>query len=203
MWPWPPTSSRYFTQNHRIAVARPACTKGTCSAYATDWSAVSQITAPGDVNGDGHPDLVTVENDHLWLFLGATTTGMFTEAHEIGTSAWNGYTITSPGDTDHDGHPNLWARNKTTGVIYDYPFATDALGTRTAITNGAFTTADRPLMTSPGDADGDGIADLYTVTGDKELWANMGTAPDANGYRLGTHHLASVATLWKTITNIA
>ncbi|MGW2725233.1 FG-GAP-like repeat-containing protein [Streptomyces sp. NPDC001492] len=195
--------NRYFTSDNRFAVARPACTKGTCSAYATDWSAVSQITAPGDVNGDGHPDLVTVENDHLWLFLGATTTGMFTEAHEIGTSAWNGYTITSPGDTDHDGHPNLWARNKTTGVIYDYPFATDALGTRTAITNGAFTTADRPLMTSPGDADGDGIADLYTVTGDKELWANMGTAPDANGYRLGTHHLASVATLWKTITNIA
>ncbi|MFE2102595.1 hypothetical protein [Streptomyces sp. NPDC059468] len=58
-------------------------------------------------------------------------------------------------------------------------------------------------MTSPGDANGDGIADLYTMTGDKELWANMGTAPDANGYRLGAHHIASAGTLWKTITNIA
>ena len=196
-------SNRYFTRDHRIAVTRPACTKGTCSAYASDWSAVGQLTAPGDVNGDGHPDLVTVESDHLWLFLGSSTTGALSEAHEIGTAAWNGYTITSPGDTDKDGHPDLWARNKTTGVIYDYPFGTDGLGTRTAITNGAFTTTDRPLLASPGDADGDGIADLYTVTDGKELWANMGTAPDANGYRLGTHHVASAATLWKTITNIA
>ncbi|MFF4043684.1 FG-GAP-like repeat-containing protein [Streptomyces sp. NPDC001816] len=193
----------YFTRDHRIAVARPDCTKGTCSAYRTDWSAVSQITAPGDVNGDGHPDLVTVESDHLWLFLGSTATGQLAEAHEIGTAAWNGYTITSPGDTNNDGHPNLWARNKNSGVIYDFPFGTDSLGIGTAITNGAFTSTDRPLMTSPGDANGDGIADLYTITGDKELWANMGTAPDANGYRLGAHHIASAGTLWKTITNIA
>jgi len=31
----------------------------------------------------------------------------------------------------------------------------------------------------------------------------MGTAPDANGYRLGAHHVASAAALWKTITDIA
>ncbi|MHB9857447.1 FG-GAP-like repeat-containing protein [Streptomyces sp. YIM S03343] len=195
--------NHYFTRDHRVAVARPDCTKGNCSAFTPDWSAVSQITAPGDVNGDGHPDLVTVENDHLWLFLGSTTTGQFSEAHEIGTTAWNGYTVTSPADTNNDGHPNLWARNKTTGVIYDYPFGTDSLGTRTTITNGAFTSTDRPLMTSPGDANGDGIADLYTLTADKELWANMGTAPDANGYRLGAHRIASASSLWKTITNIA
>lgn len=196
-------NNRYFTSNHRFAVSRPACTEGTCSAYAADWSAVSEMAAPGDVNGDGHPDLVTVENDHLWLFLGSTATGVFTEAHGIGTTGWNGYTITSPGDTDHDGHPDLWARNKTTGVIYDYPVTADGLGTRIAVTNGAFTTTDRPLLASPGDADGDGIADLYTVTGDQKLWANMGTPPDANGYRLGTHHVAGTAAFWKTVTDIA
>ncbi|MFJ3235674.1 FG-GAP-like repeat-containing protein [Streptomyces sp. NPDC086787] len=193
----------YFSRDHRVPVTRPECTKGNCAVYAADWSAVGQITAPGDVNGDGHPDLVTLENDHLWLFLGSTTTGQFTEAHEVGTAGWNGYTITSPGDTNNDGHPDLWARNKATGVIYDYPFAVDSLSARTAITNAAYTAAGQPLMASPGDADGDGIADLFTVTADRELWAYMGTAPDANGYRLGAHHIASTSVLWKTITTIA
>ncbi|MFF3966565.1 FG-GAP-like repeat-containing protein [Streptomyces griseorubiginosus] len=200
--------NRYYTKNNRIAITRPACVTGDCTGYTSDWSAVTQLIAPGDVDGDGDPDLLTVENSKLWLFLGSNA-GKVTEARKLGDSGWSGYTVLAPGDINADGHADLWTRKNDTGEIYQYPISvgtTIALGARTQITTGAFTQTSRPLAASPGDQNGDGLPDLYTVIvsgSDRSLWANMGQSPDSNGYTLGAHNVVSTNTFWNTVTDIA
>ena len=52
-------------------VARPHLRRRDCTGYInSDWTRVSQLIAPGDISGDGIPDLLTVENGTLWLFPG-------------------------------------------------------------------------------------------------------------------------------------
>jgi hypothetical protein len=49
------------------AYSRPACVTAhaDCTGYGSDWSAVTQFVAPGDMTGDGIPDLVTKEGNYL------------------------------------------------------------------------------------------------------------------------------------------
>ncbi|WP_435132267.1 FG-GAP-like repeat-containing protein [Actinacidiphila sp. bgisy144] len=203
-------SNRYFTASHRVSVSRPACTSTDCSNYLSDWSAVAQLVAPGDIDGDGIPDLITVENDTAWLFLGSTQTGHFSAAYKLGTTTWTGDTLMAPGDATGDGTPDLWARNDATGAVYLYPLTgntTDGFTTATAIqiaSPGAYLATDRPLMTSPGDIDGDRHPDAYTITNTHQLWENPGEAPTADtGARLAAHALVSTNPIWNTITNLA
>jgi FG-GAP-like repeat len=199
--------NRYYTKAERDGVSRPGCASADCTGYATSWSAVTQLIAPGDVNGDENPDLITIENGTAWLFLG-TQAGQLDSAYRLGTSTWTGYTLIAPGDDNADGTPDLWARNDTTGAIYLYPITGDSstgFSTATAIQIAptAYTAADRILIVSPGDVDGDGHPDLYTLTNTHQLWENPGELPTTDGTRLAAHDLVSTSTLWNTITNIA
>jgi hypothetical protein len=199
----------YYTKDHRTAINRPACS-GTCTGYGSDWSGVTQLIAPGDVNQDGNPDLITVEGTKLWLFLGGGSSGQFSSAVSLSGSSWSDYTLIAPGDTTGDGVPDLWVRKNDTGEIYSYPITasggTYALGTRAQIGDADFPAAKRPLIVSTGDQDGDGLPDLYSLhTEDTppQLWANQGTPPDTNGFTFGTHDVVDDSTLWADITNLA
>jgi hypothetical protein len=108
---------------------KPACTATTsnasnCTGYdGKDWSDVSQILIPGDVYGTGEPDLLTVENDQLWLYQydGAMDTPTL-----LGSSGWSGMTLIAPGDVN--GQLALWARDNSTGTIYSWPLKLDSNG---------------------------------------------------------------------------
>jgi hypothetical protein len=106
---------------------KPACTataNNPCTGYdSTDWSEVTQILAPGDVYGNGHPDLLTVENDQLWLYNGGGG-GTMTDPVLLGSSGWSGVTLIAPGDVN--GTLTLWARNNSTGAIYSWPLTLSA-----------------------------------------------------------------------------
>ncbi len=66
--------NRYYTLANRSPVTRPGtCADADCTGYvSTDWSHVTQLIAPGDMDGDGIPDLLTVEDGTLWLYPGST-----------------------------------------------------------------------------------------------------------------------------------
>ena len=108
---------------------KPACSAtasnaANCTGYdGSDWSAVSQILIPGDVYGTGEPDLLTVENDQLWLYQydGAMDTPTL-----VGSSGWSGMTLIAPGDVN--GQLTLWARDNSTGTIYSWPLKLDSNG---------------------------------------------------------------------------
>jgi hypothetical protein len=112
------------TFSTKPACAPTASTSSNCTGYdATDWSKVSQVLIPGDVYGTGLPDLLTVENDQLWLY---EYDGAMDVPVLLGSSGWSGMTLIAPGDVG--GRLTVWARDNSTGAIYSWPLTLDSNG---------------------------------------------------------------------------
>jgi len=129
-----------------------------------DWSDVTHLIAPGDITGDGLPDVITQEGDLLLLWAGSFSG--FAPGVVIGTG-WAGLSVVGAADFNGDGATDLLARDAT-GNLWLYPGdpingVTGDSNNRILVGTG-FTAATYPLMTSIGDANGDGIPDLYATT---------------------------------------
>ncbi|MFI1585294.1 FG-GAP-like repeat-containing protein [Embleya sp. NPDC020630] len=222
---------QYFTSSKRLNVTRPnLCTdptrpNGTCAAYTPDWTRVKQILAPGNVDNDLSPtraarlDLLTLEDNgngttSLWLFHGDTSAGAFDKALPLGTADWTNLDLIAPGDATGDGLPDLWARNRVTGQLYQYASRknTDGSVDMTALGNTAartligtgFDAAAYPKLTSDGDLDGDGKADLWGQAADGRLYVSLGITPGADGNAFGPMRLiADNQTPWTTCEKFA
>ncbi|MEZ0067918.1 hypothetical protein ABIA32_003934 [Streptacidiphilus sp. MAP12-20] len=83
----------------------------TSFAYSvgSGWGGFTSIVSPGDLNGDGHDDLLARDrNGVLWFFPGLGK-GKFGPKVRLG-GGWNGYThLIGAGDLTGDGHGNLLA----------------------------------------------------------------------------------------------
>ena len=182
--------------------AATASNAANCTGYdAADWSDVTQILAPGDVyaaspaEDDGLPDLLTVENDQLWLYEGEP--GYYVDTPVLlGSSGWSGMTLIAPGEVD--GQLTLWARDNSSGTIYSWPLALDSsgvpeLGTATAgapvtassgtiISGVTLTAAAYPVVASTGAltsgtcaaADPTACPGLYAEDTSGNLWYYLG-----------------------------
>ncbi|MGW9509111.1 FG-GAP repeat domain-containing protein [Embleya sp. NPDC055610] len=200
--PGPSPADGWFSTARMAVVARPStCVDPTanangCASYARDWNQVKQIIAAGDVTGvltgQGGKftnDLFTVEDDaagnaRLWLFSGAANPGSLTHAIPIGPATRQNQDVMVPGDVTGDGLPELWVRDRTNGNVYQYASVKKADGTAdldaytatpTLIGTGFDTTA-YPQVSTDGDFDGDGKADLWARTTN----GNVHTFPGGN-----------------------
>ncbi|SIR19942.1 Repeat domain-containing protein [Micromonospora avicenniae] len=92
---------------------------GEKKSLGAGWMMYKSILAPGDVNSDGHDDILGVDADgKLWLY---TTTGKggINARVQVG-SGWSMYTrILGAGDLNGDGHGDLLGVDAT-GVMYAY-----------------------------------------------------------------------------------
>ncbi|MFI1583967.1 hypothetical protein [Embleya sp. NPDC020630] len=183
----------------------------TCTGYAGDWSQVVRILAPGNVDGDkdeagsARHDLITLEQDstgtrRLWLFHGTSSAASFDHATLIGAGAiWNNLDLLAPGDVTGDGLPDLWTRDRTTGQLHQYASRKnpDGTGDVTALGNTAartvvgtgFDATAYPRLSSDGDLDGDGKADLWAQAADGRLYIALGITPGADGNAFGPMRL--------------
>jgi hypothetical protein len=197
-------------------ITKPPC--DTCTGYATDWSTTTSIAATGDVTSaslaaDGHfghyTGLFTIENNTtgdaaLW-FYPTVSYGTLGAPVQIAATGWKGRDLISPGDWTGSGKPGLWARNRSTGEIDAYTLTlgttdTDAdgfpLDTPVPIVTGlsaptkigTLGTSDAVVIGSDGDLTGDGIADLWSVSGTGTLDIRPGKTAD------GTSHTAVTGT---------
>ncbi|WP_439673373.1 FG-GAP-like repeat-containing protein [Embleya sp. MST-111070] len=223
---------QYFTSDSRVTVPRPReCVDptrpgNTCATYTQNWTQVKQILAPGNVDADLNPsgaarlDLLTLEDNgdgtrRLWLFHGGANPASLTKATLIGgNGGWNNLDLIAPGDATGDTLPDLWARDRVTGQLFQYASKKNADGSvdvtalgntaaRTPIGTG-FDGAAYPKLTSDGDLDGDGRADLWGQAADGRLYVALGITPGADGNAFGPMRLiADNQTPWTTCEKFA
>jgi beta-lactamase class A len=144
------------------------------------WNNMREITPVGDLNGDGHPDLLAVQakTGSLFLYPG---TGTSLGAGRLLTGGWNVMSeLAGAGDFDRDGHVDLVALNRVTSDLWLYPGTGKGLGPGVRIARGW--QGERDLV-GVGDFDGDGFNDLVavqTATGKLFLYPGHGKSLGAS-----------------------
>jgi hypothetical protein len=179
--------NQLYSGDSRAFLPRPGCdaTLADCSRYPADWSSVRQLVAPGDMNGDGTPDLVTEETGGLLWFFPGNTIGQLGSPQLIGTGTWDGYTLIAPGNTPTTpGTAALWARDNATGALFRYDTSVDASTGTLSLSSGArigggYPAAVYPLIISVGDINGDGLPDLIATTSTGSLVDQLGSTTAA------------------------
>lgn len=154
---------------------------------SSGWNGMREITAAGDVDGDGHPDLLAVQASTGYLFLYPGHSTSLGSPRRIGTG-WNAMSeLAGFGDLNHDGYVDLLARRDATGELWLYPgTASGRLGARVLV--GARGWNGMRDLVGVGDINRDGDNDLIAVqsaTGNLYLYPGHGTS-FAPGQVIGT-----------------
>jgi hypothetical protein len=149
---------------------------GARRQIGSGWNGMREITAAGDFNRDGLPDLMAIQSSTNALFLYPGLPGVRLGARiQIG-SGWSAYgELAGLGDFTGDGYPDL-ATRATDGNLYLYPGAGTGFGARRQI--GSAWGGMRDLL-GVGDFNRDGHTDLAavrTADGGLYLFGGTGTA---------------------------
>jgi len=163
-----------------------------------DWSQATQLLSPGDLTGDGRPDLVIKQGDQLLLLAGEFGS-RFADPVPIAGGKWSGMTVVGFTDVTGDGIPDLVARADKTGILWLYPGAGDGTfgtaDTRVRIGSG-LPAAEYPLLVTKGDVTGDGKADIWAVGKSGGLFV----APGRSGGSFGKPAPVSCDPFWSGVT---
>ena len=143
----------------------------------------SAIAGPGDLDGDGHADMVARDTGgHLWFLAGHANGTIATDKRHLIGAGWNGYrTIVGAGDLSGDGVADLVATTPG-GAMYLYAgLANGAFASRVHVGSGwqGYT-----KISAPGDLTGDGKSDLTAVDSAGRLWLYPGLGNGHFGTRV-------------------
>jgi len=142
---------------------------------ATGSTTYNRIVGPGDITGDGKGDLLAVTGTGTLYLYAGTGSGMSVGGRvQLGTG-WQQYNaVVGPGDLTGDGRPDLLARD-TSGTLWRYAgtgSASKPFGGRVKVGTGW---QQYKKLFSPGDANGDGKADLMVTNSAGALYFYAGT----------------------------
>ncbi|MFF7815938.1 FG-GAP repeat domain-containing protein [Streptomyces sp. NPDC007945] len=158
---------------NELRAYRPGCGKvvSASSPYTligTGWAQFDRLTAPGDVNGDGHPDVIARQASTGNMFFYAGTSAAYLKPR-VGIGAdWKLYTtIVGVGDMNKDGRADLVAVDRA-GTLWRYDGTTSGRLTARVPLGGGWGVYS--AMAGVGDVDGDRRGDLVARSTDGKLW---------------------------------
>jgi secreted trypsin-like serine protease len=149
----------------------------TDTKIATNWKTRTRIIAPGDVNGDYLPDLLSVDSGGtMWVYPGKGN-GTLGTRYSVRTG-WNQYnSVRGHGDFTGDGRADLIARQSGSSDLYLYKgtgkTGSEAFSSRIKVRS-AWTGYN--AFDAVGDITGDGKADFLARTPGGTLYLYKGTA---------------------------
>jgi hypothetical protein len=169
----------------------------THGTYGSGWGAIRTLVAPGDVDSDGHADLLGVDQTGRLLLYSGTGAGWVHSPRVVGASGWTAFSsLTGVGDMDGDGHRDLLGIRASTGAAMLYPgLGTGRFGTPRQVGSG-WQVTNRVL--GAGDLDGDGLQDWVA--------REVGTGRMRSYYGTGTGSVASRLTWgsgWQNVAQLA
>ncbi|MFI0962925.1 trypsin-like serine protease [Streptomyces sp. NPDC021080] len=142
----------------------------------TNWKTRTRIIAPGDITGDGLPDMLSVDSaGAMWEYPGKGN-GTFSARIQVRTG-WNQYnSIRAHGDFTGDGKADLLARQSGSDDLYLYKgtgkTGSEAFSSRIKVRS-AWTGYN--AFDAVGDITGDGKADFLARTPGGTLYLYPGT----------------------------
>jgi hypothetical protein len=151
---------------------------GARKLLSKDFKKMREITAIGDLTGDGYPDLIAAQtsNHDLYLYPGKKGSKLGTRKLLL-KGGWNTMSeLAGVADFNRDGHPDLVTRQTSTGKLYLYLGAKGKFGTKRQLATGFGGYRD---LIGVGDFDRDGYTDLAAVqkaTGALILFRGTGSA---------------------------
>ncbi|MFF8474590.1 FG-GAP-like repeat-containing protein [Streptomyces sp. NPDC015414] len=176
---------------------RPACGAAVrpSTPYTTlassGWTQYDVLTAPGDVSGDGRPDLVTrnASTGAVYLHKG-TGTGKLSSRVKL-YDDWKAYKmVVGAGDLNGDGVGDLLVQDRSDNL---YRYDGTGRGTfRSRVKVFSNWGASYNAVVAAGDLTGDGRTDLVSRDSSGNLWRNSGDGRGSFGGR------AKIATGWQT-----
>ncbi|MET9876534.1 VCBS repeat-containing protein [Actinacidiphila glaucinigra] len=148
----------------------------------TGWNGYNVLTAPGDLSGDGRPDLIARQSATSDVYLYRTTSAGKLVARVKLASKWTGYKkIVGTGDLTGDGIGDLVVQDKA-NVLWRYDG--DGKGhLRPRVKLASSWGASYSVVVGPGDITGDGKADLIARDAGGVLWRHNGTGKGTFGGR--------------------
>ncbi|MET7567774.1 FG-GAP-like repeat-containing protein [Streptomyces sp. NPDC005492] len=161
------------------------------TSLGTGWNQYNLLTSPGDLTGDGLPDLIArkTSTGEAFLYKG-TSTGRLSTRVRIATG-WNGYKkIVGIGDFNGDGRGDLLAQDKS-NTLWRY----DGNGTggfKPRVKLAANWGSNYNAVIGVGDLTGDGRPDLVSRDTAGTMWRNTGNGKGSFGPRV------KIATGWQT-----
>ncbi|WP_406831368.1 glycoside hydrolase family 3 N-terminal domain-containing protein [Pedococcus sp. KACC 23699] len=125
----------------------------------TGWNGLTSVVAPGDMSGDGRPDLLAVDATGVLRLYRLGTGATIMPGHGVAGTGWGSLDRTlAVGDFDRDGHPDLMGRSASSGALYLYR-GTGTGGLHSGVQIGSGWQVFDTIV-GPGDLDGDGLADV-------------------------------------------
>lgn len=160
------------------------------TSLGTGWNQYNLLTYPGDITGDGRPDLIARKASTGEVFLYKGAGGNRLAARVRIAANWSGYKkIVGVGDFNGDGHGDLLAQD-TANTLWRYD-GTGTGGFRARVKVATNWGSNYNAVIGVGDITGDARADVVSRDTAGNVWRNSGNGKGSFGPR------TRIATGWQ------